>query len=408
MQKHTIKKKKSSGVLLLLLWIGLAVGYTPYALAAEVKPIRVSLTGYTHAVHVELENVRYASKYEIRYSTDSLMQNAVHKEVVTTDVAVPDLKANVRYYVQARVMLKEEWSAWSDVVYCQTALFTSTIGTYNILSSQYDHVFPNNQWESRKEAMKTTILQHDNFPDIFGIQEGMVKAQVLALAELLGNHYTSHISRRDISPRAIFWKPTKYELIEFDDNIEVLDKDVKGYSTTRYVTCVRLKEKKTKKELLIINLHAPSSYSGNKEMIRNQLALNVAEKAKELSKKANNAPVFVLGDFNALPHASDSTTVTAPMVMAKNDFVDTYDRSPQKMNAYYGTHDRITTGKATSGRNDANCSKRIDYIFAYPENRITVSDYRIIVDFEEGSHTVLKKPIPSDHRPVTSTIHLYF
>lgn len=401
-------KKKNRSKLLLLLWIGLNLIYIPDAIANKIDPIKISLIGYTHAMHIELENVRYANKYEIRYSADSLMQNAVHQKVVTTEIEITDLKANTRYYVQARVQLKGEWSAWSGIAHCQTALFTTTVGTYNILSAQYDHVFPNNPWEERKESMKATILQDNNFPDILGIQEGMVKDQVLALTELLKNHYSGHISHRDISPRAIFWKPTKYDLLEFNDDIEVLDKDIKGYSTTRYVTYVRLKEKTTKKELLVINLHAPSSYSGNKEMIRNKLALNIAEKAKELSKKANSAPVFILGDFNALAHTSDSKNETAPMIMVKNGFVDTYDVSSQKTNAYYGTHDRITTGKATSGRNDTNCSKRIDYIFGYPKNRMTVSDYRIIIDFEDGSHTLLKRPIPSDHRPVTSKIHLYY
>lgn len=401
-------KKRNNGRLLLLLWIGLNLIYIPQGTAKEVEPFKVSLTGYTNALHIELENVRYASKYEIRYSTDNRMQNAVRKEVVTTEVEIPHLKANTHYYVQARVLLKGKWSAWSDVMHCQTALFSTTVGTYNILSAQYDHVFPNNTWESRKEAMRTAILREGSFPDILGVQEGMVEAQVLELAALLGDHYISHISHRDISSRAIFWKPSKYELVEFNDDIEVLDKNVKGYSTTRYVTYVRLKEKMTKKELLIINLHAPSSYSGNKEIIRNKLALNIAEKAKELSKKANNAPVFVLGDFNALARASDNKNVTAPMIMVKNGFVDTYDMSSQKENAYYGTHDRITTGKATSGGNGTSCSKRIDYIFGYPKNRITVSDYRIIIDFEEGSHSILKTPIPSDHRPVISTIHIYY
>lgn len=401
-------KKRNSCKILLLLWIGLNLIYIPDAISKGVKPIKISLTGYTHTLYVELENVRSASKYEIRYSTDSLMHNAVQKKVLTTEVEIPGLKVNTCYYVQGRVLLNGKWSGWSETRHGKTALFQTTIGTYNILSSQYDHVFPNNRWEERKQSMKTTILRDDNFPDIFGVQEGMVKDQVLALAELLEDHYINHISHRDISPRAIFWKPTKYELMEFDDDIEVLDKDVKGYSTTRYVSYVRLKEKATKKELIIINLHAPSNYGGNKQAIRNQLAGKVAAKAKELSKKADNVPVFVLGDFNALPKASDGVTITAPMVMLKNDFVDTYERSFQKMNAYYGTHDRITTGRATSGRNDANYNKRIDYIFAYSENQVTVSDYRIIVDFEEGSSSVLKQPIPSDHRPVTSTVHLHY
>ncbi|SRR5690625_3098623 len=401
-------KKRNSYRLLCVLWIGLNLIYIPDAISKEVKPIKVSLTGYTHTLYVELENVRSASKYEIRYSTDSLMHNAVQKEVLTTEIEISGLKGNTCYYVQGRVLLNGKWSAWSDIRYDKTALFQTTIGTYNILSSQYDYVFPNNQWEERKQSMKTTILREDNFPDIFGVQEGMVKDQVLALAELLGDHYTSHISHRDISPRAIFWKPTKYELMEFDDDIEVLDQISKGYSTTRYVTYVRLKQKATKKELIIINLHAPSNYGGNKQAIRNQLIVNVVTKARELSKKADNVPVFVLGDFNALPKTRDGMGITAPMVMVKNDFADTYEASSQKMNAYYGTHDRITTGKATSGRNSTNCSKRIDYIFGYPKNRITVSDYRIIIDFEEGSSSTLKQPIPSDHRPVTTTVHLHY
>ena len=96
------------------------------------------------------------------------------------------------------------------------------------------------------------------------------------------------------------------------------------------------------------------------------------------------------------------------MVIENKGFIDTFKATINKINAYYGTHDRITKGIATAGGNKDNCSKRIDYVFTFPKDRVYISDYRIIVNLEKDSGNSLRKPIPSDHRPVRSTLHLHY
>lgn len=369
----------------------------------------VTVTPYTSSILVIWNEVRGAKKYEVQYAEQNNMVNA---EIITTTsrrIEIKDLNKETNYYINVRVFNNSKWSDWSAVKKGKTALFSTTVGTYNLLSSKYDHVYPNNIWKNRKKAVKAIIMESDNNPDIFGIQEGMVKQQVLELADLLKDSYECHISKRKVSPRAIFWKPERFELLSYGDDTEILDEKIAGFGTTRYATYVYLKEKNTGRNLLVFNLHAPSNYSKNRSKEREMLATMISNRAKVISKDSKNSPVIILGDFNSVPKApSNDKFPSAPEVLARNGFTDTFSATSNRINAYYGTHNQITTGTATSGQNPANCSKRIDYIFTYSKNKITVSDYRIIINFAKKSGTVLQKPIPSDHRPVRATLHLHY
>lgn len=376
--------------------------------AENKSPLEVRLTSYTNQILVSMNDIREAKKYATRYSKKKDMTESVILEHNSVNLELQDLDIETLYYIQARVLNDSIWSEWSKIQNVKTASFNTTVGSYNILSSQYDSVFPNNTWETRMQAMKSIILQPDNNPDIFGVQEGMVLSQVIELGELLKNSYVNHISKRSVSPRAIFWKPDLYELVAFDDNIDILNKEIEGYKTTRYTTYIHLRDKETGKGLLVFNLHLPSNYSTDNSDIRNMMAENISKRAVELSERANNAPIIILGDFNSLSSSSDYEKSTSPMILEKNGFTDTFKATINRTNAYYGTHDRITTGVTTGGGNKDNCSKRIDYIFTFPKDKVFISDYRIIVNLERDSGIVLRKPIPSDHRPVRSTLHLHY
>src|SRR5690606_1600941 len=98
----------------------------------------------------------------------------------------------------------------------------------------------------------------------------------------------------------------------------------------------------------------------------------------------------------------------APNELEKRGFIDTYRNASNRSYANYSTHDRITKGIASSANYLKNeKAKRIDYIFYYPKNKLEVLDYRIIINFEKDSGSVLKTPIPSDHRPIKSVLHIY-
>lgn len=368
----------------------------------------IELTAYTHQILVTWKDIRAANKYGIRYSKASNMDGSINKEIGFIRYVINGVDKATDYYIQVRAMENEKWTNWSHIIHSKTALFSTTVETYNILSSQYDSIFPNNIWEERKVAMRNIIMDSQNYPDILGIQEGMKKSQVMDLVSLLKSSYNAHVSQRNVSARAIFWKPEKYSLISFDDDMEAFDSTVSGHATLRYVTFVRLKERKTNKEILIFNIHAPSSFGGDMQSDRANLATTISRKAKELSKAAGNAPVILLGDFNSAPKPVNDLTQTPAMILTNNKFYDSYNLTNEKRNAYYGTHDRITSGVATSGRNSTNCSKRIDYIFIYPMNVTTVSDYHVYINFENDSGAILKRPIPSDHRPVRATLHFHY
>ncbi len=376
---------------------------------AEGRVENIVLVPYTNQVLVQWKDIRGAQKYEVQYSEFENFHKASLKETSLIRLEILDLKAGTSYYFKVRVLDKNVWSEWSEVKKIKTADYSVTVGTYNILSSRYDHVFPNNIWENRKEEMRNIILQSDNNPDILGIQEGMIDAQVNDLGSLLKGSYVSHISKRKISARAIFWKPEKFSLVEFDDDIEILDSNTSGHPTQRFISYVCLKEKKTGNNLMVFNIHVPASYLADRSEVRNIMVAFISEKAKELSHNKNNIPAIVLGDFNDILTTSPSKDIlSAPNEVQKRGFEDTYSKAINKINANYSTHDKITNGMVSSSDYLKGIgAKRIDYIFCYPANKVQVSDYRIIINFDKDSGTVLKQPIPSDHRPVRSTLHIY-
>lgn len=371
------------------------------AAPASSVPVITSSYSFTSSFHIVWNEVQDANQYQVRYALSSDMSGAVVKETGATKLDITGLTKETTYYVQVRVANGE----WSAVKTMRTATFATVVTTFNLLSSTYDSKFPNNIWSSRKQAVADIITQPGNSPDILGIQEGQVKNQVEDLATLLGGTYSYHISSRNISGRAIFWKTDKYSLVAFDDDIEIFDNSVSGYATQRYITYVRLKEKVTNKELLVFTIHPPSGSDAELQRIRGVVANVVAAKAKALAQAAGNLPVVILGDLNNYPETVISGLPSAPMVFTSNGFTDTFKLALNKTNSNYSTHDGIESGMVTIGQNG---SKRIDYIFTYPENKVSVSDYNIVINFVPESATVLKTPIPSDHRPVRSVIHLSY
>lgn len=364
-------------------------------------PTITVFSSFTTSLHIEWNDVSGANKYEVRYALTNDMSDALVKETSSTELHISGLKKETAYHIQLRTG-SGEWSATKRI---KTASFATVVETFNLLSSKHDYKFPNNTWSSRKHAAAEIILQADNSPDILGIQEGQIKEQVLDLATLLKDTYSYHISTRDVSARAIFWKTDKYSLLAFDNDIEAFDGSVSGNTVQRFITYVRLKEKASNKEILVFTIHPPTGSDAEKQRVRGVLAKVISEKAKALSRSANDAPVVILGDFNNYFDTVISGLPSSPMVFTSNGFTDTFGKAVNKTNANYTTHDGIESGKVSIGQNG---SKRIDYIFTYPNDRVAVSDYGIIINFANGSDTVLKTPIPSDHRPVRSVVHLSY
>jgi exonuclease III len=395
-----MKKIHSIFIVVLIIIINTGCSQTPTNSKKISPPDITSFISYTTQIKVKWNSITDAKKYEIRYATDKDMSNATVKKTNSANLDITQLQPATTYYFQIRVYVDEMWSDWLQKSVHKTATFSTTVGTFNVFGKGEDPDFPKHKWKNRKLAVKNIILQQNNNPDILGLQEAKVISQAHDLVTLLSEKYSCHISSRETDTRVICWKTKKYNLVNFGN----LNGYAKADVHPRYVTYAHLKEKATGKDLLVFNIHPSAGRSAKKQQLRGVLARAVSAKAKELSHKYN-APTVVLGDFNNYPNTVIGGYPPTPEVFAKHGFVDTFVAAAHKTNANYATHTDITKGVTEKG---AGGSKRIDYIFYYPADRVAVSDYRIIINFKDNSDTVLQTPIPSDHRPVRSTIYLVY
>lgn len=378
-------------------------------------PQIVKTAHFVNRINLQWNKVDNAKKYEVKYAADKNMNDAVTKETEALALEVSDLQAGQVYYFKIRAFDGESWTHWSKVKKAETALFSTTIETFNVMADRaYLHshgkdyyeerqIAGKDYWSNRRIAFRDLVLAPDNRPDILALQEVAQPKQLADIVSLLSGEYDVHISARIIDPRAVFWKKDKYSLVGFDDNIEGYDSTVSGYYTGRYVSCVRLKEKNTGKELLVFNLHPNSGGSVEKQRMRGILARRVADTAKKLSKKYH-APAIVLGDFNNYVNTVIDGLPGSPMVMKSFGFSDTFDDAIEKTNEQFSSYDKIYVTKASESDGGR---RRLDYIFTYSEEKITVSDYRILIRFQDGS-SKFKTPRPSDHHPVRSTLYLCY
>lgn len=368
-----------------------------------IVPQLIELYGYANAIYVQSTDVG-AVQYEVRYARNNDMSDASSMQITSTDSEIDGLASETLYYLQIRARNNSSWTAWSEVQSCKTASFSTVVTSINILGKSHDPSFPNNTWNSRKEALKDIVFQVNNNPDVLGIQEGSDLGQTMEVVNLLEEKYAVYVSDRQISARAIFWKPEKYSLIEAGE-IEAYDGSVVGRENSRYVTFVHLQEKRSTKELLLFNIHPRSGATPDEQRVRGVVANVVSEAAKSMSEDRGDIPVVILGDFNNKPNTVLGGLPGTPQVFTSNGFTDTYIAAPRKINGHYSTHDDISYGTVTSALNG---SGRIDYVFIYPHERINVSEYATIINFENNSTTVMQQPIPTDHRPVRAVIHLHY
>jgi len=367
-------------------------------------PIITEVNSYLNRVELGWEPKGGKAEYEIRYAMNRNMENAVVLEKIKgTSMSVKDLDTDQAYFWQIRAEIDGAWTGWSVAKRINTASFETSVASYNILGAEHDpDIEPEYAWHIRKEAVRNIILQSNNDPDILGVQEARV--QIDEVIGLLDDHYNYHVSGRSISPQAIFWKPEKFELVSFNDDIDIFGSATTGRDNQRYVTHVRLRERSSGKELLIYNLHIPTGSHVNLQQLRGIAANNISLHAKQQASQ-HNIPAIVLGDFNNYPETVIGGFPSASQVMRNNNFYDTFDVALERINANYSTSVNRTTSIARIGENG---SMRIDYLFTYPADQVAVTQYATIINFEGSSSTQLARPVPSDHHPVRAVLHLSY
>ncbi|WP_161554466.1 endonuclease/exonuclease/phosphatase family protein [Sinomicrobium soli] len=374
--------------------------------AKMAAPDFTAQNSYMDRLVLNWETLSGATEYEVRYSDAENMTDAELIKTGKTFVDIENLEKGSSYFFQVRAQLKSGWTDWSAINQINTASFEASITTYNVLGVEADpNVEPEYAWHLRKEALKAMILQANNNPDIIAFQETTTVAP--EIKEMIGENYDSHISEREVSARLISWKPGKFELVSYNDDIDIFGSEVTGRNTARYIAHVRLREIETGKEILVYNVHVPASTNLPKkdgQRIRQIGARNLAEYVKQ-EVKESGLPAVVLGDLNNYFDTVVEGIKSAPKVLSENGFADTFQEAPTRTNEDYST----TVNRATSSvKPGENGSRRLDYIFVYPGEQVSIGDYSIIINFSEGSSTRLQEPVPSDHHPVKSVLYFSY
>ena len=301
-------------------------------------------------------------------------------------------------------------SAWFTASFAaKPERMSVSVTTYNLLSRQFVHKSP---WEDRKQQVGKIIRQENHNPDILGCEESQDEVQMNDMIAMLSPEYAYREMGIGASPRIIFWRKARFELVE-SDNIDLLniypEYAPDEYLTSRYANFVRLREKSSGHELLVYLVHVKSGgkRSNEYQLLRRQCIQSLCRVAKAKSDSLGGMPVIAMGDLNNYAKTVINGVPSAPMTFVENGFADTFDLAAEHMNAGYKTYSPqscIDEGTATpAGVND-----RLDYIFVYPPKCAEVRRWAAIINFLPGSDVRVEKPIPSDHHPVNARLVLNY
>lgn len=236
-----------------------------------------------------------------------------------------------------------------------------------------------NQWGNRKTKVADLIKKYD--PDIFGVQEALPQ-QMEDLEKSLPAYAHIGVGRDDGKAKgefsALFFKKGKLELIEQNTFWLSETPDVPGSKSwdaaiTRIATWGKFKDKKTKKEFVVLNTH----FDHIGKEARKQSAILIKEKAAQLAQKL---PLIITGDFNCTREEAPYTVMMEKAVVSLNDPATT-----------------PAPGTFCGFEVNAMECKPIDYIFY--SGQWKAKEYKVITDHDG-------KYYPSDHLPVMVSLEI--
>lgn len=251
-----------------------------------------------------------------------------------------------------------------------------SIMSYNIRLGSVDD--GENHWNKRKEHLVDLINYYQ--PDFLGTQEGQSPQLNFIKENASGYDFIGKPRNNDENGEftAIFYNKDKFEILEQTTFwlSETPDKISKGWDANyeRIATYVLFKDKKSKKQIWVINTHFDHI---GKDARRNS-ALMILSKVKELKSK-KDVPVFITGDFNSVP-------TDEPIQILTKELKDTRTISKSKP---YGSDYTFTGFKFPKDEN-----LLLDYIFINENPKVEIQKHAVIDDFYgDGKY-------PSDHLPV--------
>jgi endonuclease/exonuclease/phosphatase family metal-dependent hydrolase len=252
--------------------------------------------------------------------------------------------------------------------------------TYNI---RYDNPGDGeNRWDARKENLVGLLREYD--PDIFGIQEGLLR-QVKYIDSLMADYSYFGKGRDDGMEAgefcAVFFKKAQFLLLQqgLFWLSETPDVPSRGWDAALNRICVYglFESVNTRHRFLVFNTHL--DHMG--VLAREKSIELILKKANELNP--DHLPVILLGDFNLAPgdHAFDTLLQT---------YMDSRSACTSEISGPEGTYNAF--------RFDLPVTQRIDYIFIR-KGKSEIKAYQVIADANHGLY-------PSDHFPVFVAVKL--
>ncbi|EDY84355.1 endonuclease/exonuclease/phosphatase family [Verrucomicrobiia bacterium DG1235] len=248
-----------------------------------------------------------------------------------------------------------------------------TLSTYNLrLEIASDGP---NQWENRREQVANQIAFLA--PDILGVQEALPQQVDYLEQNLAGYSYIGvgrHDGIRAGEHSAIYYRDSTTELLDSSTFWLSPTPDTPSYGWgvhyRRICTYGHFRDRQTKTTYWVFNTHfdheMPEARLNGAKLILDRIATLVSP----------NEPHFLMGDLNATPDSPPIKLISAKLQDTRLHSTGPVFGSEGTFNAFDPT--TIPT-------------RRIDYIFASPENTITA--YATLSDLIDGRY-------PSDHFPI--------
>jgi endonuclease/exonuclease/phosphatase family metal-dependent hydrolase len=253
------------------------------------------------------------------------------------------------------------------------------IATYNIrLQTPVDSV--ERSWTSRKTDVAKMIKKNDF--DIFGVQEIGNQRQEADLKALIPEYGYFGKGRDNVAGTegeqvGIFYKTKRFVSKEKGSFFlsETPDTISKGWDAALRRMCVwtKFQDRFSKTEFYVFCTHF--DHMGVQARVESAKLI-----VKRVKKIAGNKPVFLLGDLNTSPEATEMYKI---LVAA---FDDSHEISKIRPSGSVGTFNGFDVSKSL-----LPLAERIDYIFC---QKVKVFNYKVLNDkFSENAY-------PSDHFPV--------
>lgn len=254
-----------------------------------------------------------------------------------------------------------------------------TVMTYNI---RYASDTPPNAWPDRRELLVQNIRNQS--PDVFGTQEALYRQVKDILAAL--PEYDWIGLGRDGGSRgefmAVFYKRDRLEPIEYDhfwlsDTPDRMASTTWGNTNRRMVTWVKFRDRESKQEFYFWNTHFDHLLQPAREKSADLIL-------KRLSEIPADAPVVLVGDFNAAAEKNKAYEI----LVNPEGLRDTWKEAAERKNEGIATF---------NGFKKIGEGARIDWILVRGPVKALSSE---IVTFAPDGK------FPSDHLPVVAKLKI--